>query len=211
MKLRAILVLLLVLPAGLVWGSPAQAAAVRTVALTFDDGPHPRYTPRVLDVLKRHRVRATFCVTGDNVGRYPHTTRRIRNEGHRICNHTRNHPDMATLSSAAARRQVLDTQRQVQRTTGVTPTTFRFPYGSSNARVRSVVRDCRLRILGWTVDTGDYLRPPARTITARVVGNVRPGAVVLMHDGGGDRTNTVNSLEQMIRQLKRKGYTFVVA
>ena len=183
----------------------------RAVALTFDDGPDPVYTPKLLDVLKAHRVKATFCVLGDKVAQHPRTARRIRAEGHRLCNHTRNHPDMAKLSSSAARKQVLDTQWRVRKVTGVTPTTFRFPYGSSNSRVRAVVQSCQLRTLGWDVDTRDWERPSAGTITNRIVRNVRPGSVVLMHDGGGNRTTTVAALDSTIRQLKKKGYTFVLA
>lgn len=211
MRVRALVLLLLLIPGLLVTAAPASAAARRTVALTFDDGPSPAYTLRILDVLKRHRVKATFCVLGDKVVQHPKTARRIRKEGHRLCNHTRNHPDMARLSSKAARKQVLIAQWQIRKVTGVTPTTFRFPYGSSNKRVRAVVRSCQLRSLGWDVDTRDWERPSAKRITARIVGNVRPGSVVLMHDGGGNRSTTVASLDSTIRQLKRKGYTFVLA
>lgn len=189
----------------------APRPPTRTVALTFDDGPSPRYTLPILDILKKHEVKATFCVLGDEVGRYPGTTRRISREGHRLCNHTRGHHDMARLSSAAARKQVLTAQGQIARVSGVTPTTFRFPYGSSNARVSAVVRSCKLRILPWTIDTNDWQRPAAKTITARIVNHVRPGANVLMHDGGGDRSTTVRSLDRTIRLLKQKGYTFVLA
>lgn len=211
MRLRALVLLLLLIPGLLTVAAPAQAAARRTVALTFDDGPSPAYTLRILDILRQHRVKATFCVLGDKVVQHPRTARRIRNEGHRLCNHTRNHPDMARLSSSAARKQVLDTQWRVRKVTGVTPTTFRFPYGSSNSRVRAVVHSCHLRTLGWDVDTRDWERPSAGTITSRIVGNVRPGSVVLMHDGGGNRTTTVAALDSTIRQLKKKGYTFVLA
>lgn len=212
MRLRFLLALIMIVPALVgIGAAPAQAAPRRTIALTFDDGPHPTYTVAVLAVLKKHRVKATFCMVGDQAVRYPRTARRVARAGHRICNHTRSHADMARLSSSAARRQVLTAQRQLRHVTGVTPTTFRFPYGSSNSRVRAVVRSCKLRNLGWDVDTRDWLRPSARTITARIVGNVRPGDVVLMHDGGGNRSTTVASLDATIRAMKRRGYTFVLA
>ncbi|BFU45796.1 polysaccharide deacetylase family protein [Krasilnikovia sp. MM14-A1004] len=198
-------------PASAAPASAARAAAARrTIALTFDDGPHPRYTAQVLDVLRRYHVKATFCIVGDNAARYPALVRRIRAEGHRLCNHTRNHANMSRLSSAAARKQIMTAQRQIRAAAGISPTVFRFPYGASNARVRAVVRDCGLRNLGWTVDTRDWERPAAHTITARVLRGARPGAVVLMHDGGGNRSHTVASLDSTIRQLKRKGYTFVL-
>ncbi|WP_412753685.1 polysaccharide deacetylase family protein [Krasilnikovia sp. M28-CT-15] len=185
-------------------------AARKTVALTFDDGPHPRYTPQVLNLLRKYHVKATFCIVGDNAARYPKLVRRIRAEGHRLCNHTRSHANMARLSNSAARRQITKAQQQIRAAAGVSPTVFRFPYGSSSARVRAIVRSCGLRNLGWTVDTRDWERPSARTITARVLRGARPGAVVLMHDGGGNRSHTVASLDSTIRQLQRKGYTFVL-
>ncbi|RZU53165.1 peptidoglycan/xylan/chitin deacetylase (PgdA/CDA1 family) [Krasilnikovia cinnamomea] len=190
--------------------APATAAARKTIALTFDDGPHPRYTPQVLNLLRKYHVKATFCIVGDNAARYPALVRRIRAEGHRLCNHTRNHANMTRLSNSAARKQITTAQRQIRAAAGVSPTVFRFPYGASNARVRAVVRDCGLRNLRWTVDTKDWERPAARTITARVLRGARPGAVVLMHDGGGNRSRTVASLDSTIRQLKHKGYTFVL-
>jgi peptidoglycan/xylan/chitin deacetylase (PgdA/CDA1 family) len=194
--------------------SPAKASVVaaepKTVALTFDDGPSA-YTAQVLDVLKRYNVTATFCVLGDEVRRYPGTARRIVREGHRLCNHTRNHPDMVRLSSSAARRQITGTQQRIRAVTGITPTTFRFPYGSSNARVRAIVKRSGLRNLRWDVDTRDWQRPPARTITARILRGTGPGDVVLMHDGGGNRSTTVASLDDSIRGLRKKGYTFAPA
>lgn len=198
---------------------PASAAALetavaqaprKTVALTFDDGPS-RYTPQVLDVLKRYKVKATFCTLGKNVGPYRATAKRIVREGHRLCNHSWDHPNFTTLSTSAARSQVTRTQKQMKAITGVTPQTFRFPYGASNSRTRAVVRGERLRILGWTVDTRDWSRPGAKTIENRAVGNTRPGAVILLHDGGGNRSQTVSALDDIIRRLQAKGYTFVLA
>lgn len=205
--------------AQILWGpasrGPARAGTrvprARTVALTFDDGPNAQYTPPILDILRKHRVKATFCVLGDEVGRHPQTTTRIVREGHQLCNHTAGHHDMARLSPAAARTQLLTAQQQIKKVSGVTPTTFRFPYGSSNPRARELVQDSELRDLRWTIDTRDWQRPSARAITARIVNHARPGDVVLMHDGGGDRTGTVKSLDATIGALKKKGFTFVLA
>jgi peptidoglycan/xylan/chitin deacetylase (PgdA/CDA1 family) len=186
------------------------AAARKTVALTFDDGPS-RYTPQILDVLKKNHVKATFCMLGNNVGPYAAAARRVVREGHRLCNHSRNHANFTKLSTAAARSQIVWTQNKISSVTKRTPKVFRFPYGASNARVRTVVRGQNLRILGWTVDTRDWSRPGTSTITSRAVKGARPGAVILMHDGGGNRSQTVASLNATIRQLKAKGYTFVLA
>ncbi|MEV4349992.1 polysaccharide deacetylase family protein [Actinoplanes sp. NPDC049596] len=187
-----------------------QAAARKTVTLTFDDGPS-KYTPQILDILKRNNVKATFCMLGNNVGSYAKTARRVVREGHRLCNHSRSHPNFTKLSNSAARSQVVWTQNKIYSVTKVKPKVFRFPYGASNSRTRTVVRGQNLRILGWTVDTRDWSRPGSATITSRAVKGARPGAVILMHDGGGNRSQTVASLNATIRQLKAKGYTFVLA
>ncbi|XVV08590.1 polysaccharide deacetylase family protein [Actinoplanes sp. CA-131856] len=199
--------------------SPAQAAPVeiiqvaaakKTVALTFDDGPS-KYTPQILDILKRNNVKATFCMLGNNVGPYAATARRVVREGHRLCNHSRSHPNFTKLSNAAAKSQITWTQNKIYSVTKVKPKVFRFPYGASNSRTRTVVRNQNLRILGWTVDTRDWSRPGTSTITSRAVKGARNGAVILMHDGGGNRSQTVASLNATIKQLKAKGYTFVLA
>jgi peptidoglycan/xylan/chitin deacetylase (PgdA/CDA1 family) len=188
---------------------PAVAAR-KTVALTFDDGPS-RYTPQVLDILARYHVKATFCVLGQNVKAYRKAAQRIVREGHRLCDHSWNHPDFTELSTSAARSQVTRTQRKIEAVTGKNPKVFRFPYGASSPRTRTVVRQQGLRILGWTVDTRDWSRPGAAVIERRAVDRTRPGAVILMHDGGGNRSQTVAALDDVIRRLKAKGYTFVLA
>jgi peptidoglycan/xylan/chitin deacetylase (PgdA/CDA1 family) len=182
----------------------------RTVALTFDDGPSP-YTPAILAVLRRHGVPATFCMLGDQAQRYPAMARQVAVEGHQLCNHSRDHRDMARLSAKQARREVMAAERQIRDAAGVAPTIFRFPYGSSDPLARQVVHGYGMRALSWTVDPQDWTRPAASTITRRIVRHVRPGSIVLMHDGGGDRSHTVASLAATIRQLERHGYRFVLA
>lgn len=182
----------------------------RTVALTFDDGPSPD-TPKILEVLRRHHVQATFCMLGDNVERFPELARQVVREGHQVCNHSRDHADLARRSSRDVRAEVTVAQAQIRGATGVTPRTFRFPYGSSDRRTRKIVQRYGLRTLGWDVDPRDWDRPQPRTITARVVGHVKPGSVVLMHDGGGDRSHTTASLDATILRLRTKGYRFELA
>ena len=182
----------------------------RTVALTFDDGPS-RYTADILAVLRRHHVRATFCMIGDEAQRHPALARQVILEGHQVCNHTRGHLDMSRLPTRHARREVVAAERQIRDAAGVAPKTFRFPYGSSDRHARQVVRDYGMRALGWDVDPRDWTRPAASTITSRVVAQVRPRSVVLLHDGGGDRSRTAASLDATIRLLQRRGYRFVLA
>jgi peptidoglycan/xylan/chitin deacetylase (PgdA/CDA1 family) len=187
-----------------------KAAKKKTVALTFDDGPSD-YTYRVLDVLKKYKIKGTFCIVGNNVKSYPKTMLRIQKEGHRLCNHSRDHADLTKLSTANAKKELTDCQGQIKAATKVAPKVVRFPYGASNAKVRKVAKDLKLRSLGWDVDPLDWKNPPPKTITARILKATTPGDVVLMHDGGGDRSHTVSSLPGTIAKLKKKGYTFVLA
>jgi peptidoglycan/xylan/chitin deacetylase (PgdA/CDA1 family) len=186
------------------------AAKKKTVALTFDDGPGD-YTYKVLDILKKYKIKATFCIVGGNVASYPKTTLRIVDEGHQLCNHSWSHPDLTTLSAAKVKKQLTDTEAAIKEATKKSPTVVRFPYGASNAKVRKVAKSLKLRTLGWDVDPEDWRKPPAKTITARILKATGPGDVVLMHDGGGDRSRTVASLAATIAKLKKKGYTFVLA
>jgi peptidoglycan/xylan/chitin deacetylase (PgdA/CDA1 family) len=182
----------------------------RTVALTFDDGPSP-WTPTILAVLRRHQVKATFCMLGDEAQRYPAYARQVVRDGHQLCNHSRSHRDMARLPSRQARREVIAAERQIRDAAGVAPTIFRFPYGSSDRTARAVVRGYGMRTLSWDVDPRDWTRPPARTITDRIVARAHRHSVVLMHDGGGDRSRTAASLDATLTQLERRGYRFVPA
>jgi peptidoglycan/xylan/chitin deacetylase (PgdA/CDA1 family) len=182
----------------------------RTVALTFDDGPSP-WTPRILAVLRRHHVPATFCMLGDEAERYPAYARQVVTEGHQLCNHSSDHADMARLPVRRARREVVGAERQIRDAAGVAPVIFRYPYGSADRTARQVVRRYGMRELSWDVDPRDWTRPPARTITARIAGQVRPRSVVLLHDGGGERSHTVAALDATITQLQREGYRFVPA
>jgi peptidoglycan/xylan/chitin deacetylase (PgdA/CDA1 family) len=194
-------------------GAPAQAVPVptyRTVALTFDDGPSP-FTPAILAVLRRHHVPATFCMLGDEAQRYPLLARRVVREGHQVCNHSRDHRDMAQLSTNRARHEVVVAERQIRDAAGVAPTIFRFPYGSADHTARQVIRGYGMRALEWDVDPLDWTRPDASTITARIVRGVQRRSVVLLHDGGGDRRHTVAALDATIRSLKQRGYRFVLA
>ena len=189
---------------------PPRLRGPRTVALTFDDGPSP-YTEQILAVLRRNGVRATFCMVGVNVQRYPAAALQVRREGHQLCNHTRDHADLTRLSRAGIRAEVVGAQRRIRAVTAVSPEVFRFPYGSSDAKSRQVVAGLHLRRLDWDVDPQDWRRPRSRLITARIVEHAHPRCVVLMHDGGGNRSHTAASLDATIKELRARGYSFVLA
>lgn len=195
-------------------------AGPMVMALTFDDGPSPQYTPQVLDVLRDHGVHATFFVCGDNVGRYPDVVRRIGAEGHMLGNHTWSHPHLGDLSAADVRDQIQSTQDAVTKAGGRAPVMFRAPYGGFSDTSLAVCADLGLRPISWSVDPTDWANPGAGTIADRVVAGAATGAIVLNHDGteggdddpepgsGGDRSQTVAALKSYLPRLIEAGYSF---
>ena len=179
----------------------------KAVVLTFDDGPS-EFTPGILDTLRANRVPATFCLLGNNAEAKPGIARRIVNEGHQVCNHTRSHADLRRASARRITDEVRVAQWEIGRATGVRPELFRFPYGASDKQARRIVEDAGLRPLSWDVDPQDWTRPRSAAIAERVVQKSRPGSVILLHDGGGDRRHTAAALQDIIDGLRKKGYRF---
>ncbi|WP_380282741.1 polysaccharide deacetylase family protein [Kitasatospora purpeofusca] len=190
--------------------APAQAAAAKVVYLTFDDGPSPRYTPQVLTLLSQYGVRATFFEIGQNVAANPEVTRQVGAQGHSVQNHSWSHPDLRKVSKAAFQDQVTATDARIRAQTGTTPTCLRPPYGGVNGTVRSAAAGLGKSIQLWSVDPQDWARPGRAAIERRVLDAVKPGSVVLLHDGGGDRSQTVAALPAVLRTLKSRGYTFAL-
>jgi len=184
------------------------AAATKYVYLTFDDGPDAHYTPQVLEVLRRFGVRATFFELGSSVARRPDLTARVHLRGHSVQNHTWSHPDLTEVSWIRFRREVLATDRAIRAQIGYTPHCLRPPYGAVNDLVYERAARLGKKIRLWTVDPRDWSRPGVATIVHRVLSNVVSGSVVLFHDGGGDRSQTVAALPRILRTLKARGYRF---
>jgi peptidoglycan/xylan/chitin deacetylase (PgdA/CDA1 family) len=187
---------------------PANVSAGSSVFLTFDDGPDPTWTLRVLDVLRAQGVRATFCMVGRYARAYPDVARRVAAEGHTLCNHTDGHARLDTLSAAAVEAEIQTAGNSIEAATGVRPTLFRFPYGRTSPTASGVVGRLGLRVLPWNVDPSDYTRPGTDAIIARVAQAVKPGSIVLLHDGGGDRSQTVAAITSLITSLRAAGYSF---
>jgi peptidoglycan-N-acetylglucosamine deacetylase len=187
----------------------------RTVALTFDDGPLPQNTPQVLDVLRARGVKATFFVTGSNVSAHPDLVRRIVAEGHAIGNHTWSHPNLDQLSPVGQAAEMDRTTQAIVTATGVTPCFFRAPYGSHrSASVTSLAWERGMTIVDWSHDTRDWETPSANSPSfqdriaeqATVPDSAHP--IVLMHDGGGYRQNTVAALDRIISSYLARGFVF---
>ena len=178
------------------------------IALTFDDGPST-FTLRILSVLQQEGVRATFFEIGHQVQASPSLAREVSQAGDVIGNHTWNHPNLTLLAPSQVRWQLSRTSAVILRVTGVSPRLFRPPYGAINATVREIARQLGLRPVLWSVDSLDWERPGVATIVSNVLNNARSGSIVLMHDGGGDRSETVQALPNIINGLRQRGFIFV--
>ncbi len=180
----------------------------RDIALTFDDGPGP-YNPGVLSVLERMHVRATFFVIGKMLRYFsPSTVREIR-DGDVIGDHTETHPEMALLSAHEQYEELFEQIARIELLGGPRPVLFRPPNGSFNATTLRELHKLHLLMVLWSVDTGDYLQPGVSVIMQRALAGAHPGAIILMHDAGGTRTQTIAALPTIIRDLRARGYHLV--
>lgn len=184
-------------------------SSTKVVALTFDDGPWPSQTEQVLDVLAEHDVKATFFMVGTMVDRYPAIAQRVAAEGHVIGNHTQNHTILTRQSHDVTREQITDGSLTIRHRTGVLPSWFRPPGGGMNMSVVSEAKRMKMDLAMWDVDPQDWRRPGVDPLLNNMLSHIKPGSVVLMHDGGGDRSQTIAALPRLIEALKAQGYLFV--
>lgn len=191
---------------------PAKRTNRQVVALTFDDGPNETWTPLFLDLLKKKKVKATFCLTGENVRRHPDIARRIVEEGHQVCNHTETHPqDLDQGPRERIEAEIGETAR-IFTTEGLpSPPYYRPPGGALSEEVREVAWSYDEHVLYWKVDTRDWESDATiESIMENVDREVEPGAIVLLHDGGGrDRLLSLLATSVIIDHLRDQGYGFV--
>jgi peptidoglycan/xylan/chitin deacetylase (PgdA/CDA1 family) len=180
----------------------APVAYAGTVYLTFDDGPNPTYTPQVLAILRKYGVKAVFFEVGQNISYYPSITRNLRYYGMKIGNHTWSHPDLTTLSTYWVTWQL----NKMENALGYRPRCVRPPYGAYNSRIATIIANRGQRLILWTVDPRDWSRPGTWTIVNRVMANVRDGSRILLHDGGGNRSQTVAALNILVPKLRARGF-----
>lgn len=177
------------------------------VAMTFDDGPHPRNTPRLLDMLRDRNIKATFYVIGRNVDLYPALTRRIVAEGHEIGNHTYTHGNLTKMSDEKVREEMVKCRASIAKASGVQPRTMRPPYGALLQRQRSMIHsEFGYPTIMWSVDPRDWQRPGPSVVTSRILSGTTPGAIILAHDL---HAPTVDAMPGTLDGLLRKGYKFV--
>src|SRR5207245_1764642 len=183
--------------------------ATPVVALTFDDGPDPRWTPQVLAELRQAGIRATFCLVGVNVRRHPELVRAIHDAGHVLCDHTEHHDE--TLDRAGRDRiesEIGPAAAEIHAAGGDAPRFYRPPGGRLSAQVVDVARLHSMPVLAWSMDPRDWKGKSAADIRGYVLAGVRPGYVILLHDGGGDRSPTVAEVPDLIRELTKRGLKF---
>jgi peptidoglycan/xylan/chitin deacetylase (PgdA/CDA1 family) len=180
----------------------------REIALTFDDGPGP-FTLRVLRSLRRLRTPATFFQVGQSIPTFGSAARAELRERYPIGDHTENHVPLAQFGPSGQRGQVLKAAAAIQGYGAPFPRLFRPPFRSFNRTTLALMRRLHMLMVLWTVDPSDYLRPPPATIVRRVLAGARPGAIVLLHDAGGIRTETIAALPRLVHGLRRRGYRLV--
>ncbi|HSU80049.1 MAG TPA: polysaccharide deacetylase family protein, partial [Candidatus Angelobacter sp.] len=187
----------------------------KQVVLSFDDGPNPTYTPKILDILDKNHIKGAFFIVGKNAEMHPELIKRMYNEGHEIGSHTFTHPNVASISPFQTRMELNANQRLFEEITGHSMTLFRPPYvADAEPRTRSeLLPVLRAQDLGYTMvgelnDSEDWHSTSSQEIVKRVLNQLPQGNVILFHDAGGDRSNTVKALPIIIKELKKRGYTF---
>jgi peptidoglycan/xylan/chitin deacetylase (PgdA/CDA1 family) len=185
-------------------GSPRR----REAALTFDDGPS-RYTPRLVKALRRVHASATFFPVGYAIAAYDRQFQLLRRRGYPIGDHTMNHPLLSEFPAARQAAEIDGQARLLRQSRVPYPRLFRPPYGGFDAATLALLHQRRMLMVLWSVNPEDYYRPGTRAIVRRVMGGVKPGAIVLLHDGGGDRSQTVAAVPRIVRKLRARGYRVV--
>ncbi|MEH2091259.1 polysaccharide deacetylase family protein [Nostoc sp.] len=180
----------------------------KVIALTFDDGPWPESTGEVLDILKKNQIKGTFFLIGQNVKNYPGLVKREIAEGHVIGNHTWHHW-YQFLNPQAAAYEIDHTADLIYQVTGIKTNLFRPPGGIMHNGVASYARNSKYAIIRWSSDSVDYSRPAVPKLINNVFRKAKPGGIVLMHDGGGNRSKTVQALPEIIANFRKQGYKFV--
>ncbi len=186
----------------------------RVVSLTFDDGPNPDATPRILDTLAELGVKATFFILGSHAERWPDLVRRVASEGHQIGNHGYFHRKLHFKLPFYTRKDIALGKRAIERAGGATPRFYRAPHGFRNPWVTAIASSMGERTIGWTLGVWDSDRPGVSAIVQRTLAGVEPGSIVVLHDGDGydpdgDRSQTADALPGIIEGLRADGYDFV--
>jgi peptidoglycan-N-acetylglucosamine deacetylase len=182
----------------------------KAVAITFDDGPNPEYTPQILDIFREHNAKATFYVIGEHVTKYPEIAQAAYREGHELGNHTFTHPALTKLNPEERKKELEATERCIQEVTGEKAVTFRPPYLDFNEEVAELVERMGYPTIG-AVNMGaqDWDQPGVDHILRETRSQVRPGSILIFHDGYGNRSQTVSAVRTLVPELVEQGYRLV--
>lgn len=186
--------------------SSSKSKGKKYIALTFDDGPSSSVTPRVLKYLDQYNAVATFYMLGNQVKANPRIARDVANRGHEIASHSVSHADLTRLGPNGVDKEFANGKSIIKKTTGVTPRTFRPPYGAINQNVKNKAKKYNQPLILWSVDSLDWKYRSKSAVHSRVMNNVHPGAIVLLHD---IHSTTADSLPSILKDLKNQGYEFV--
>ncbi|OMF96133.1 chitooligosaccharide deacetylase [Paenibacillus sp. FSL R7-0273] len=189
-----------------------QGPRNRMIALTFDDVPDPRFTPQLLDVLRKYHVKATFFVVGSRAERHPELVARIIREGHVIGNHSYNHPEFGKLGINEFRTQIIRTENIISAQAGYKPRLIRPPYGDISEPQLKWAKAHGYKLVNWNVDSLDWRGLSKTQVRNNIVAHAGKGAIILQHGGGGKGSNlqgTIQALPEVISIMRKRGYTFV--
>ncbi|MDO8663045.1 MAG: polysaccharide deacetylase family protein [Candidatus Omnitrophota bacterium] len=191
-------------------------AADKLVALTFDDGPSPVWTPKILDELNKEGVKATFFMLGAHVEKYPAVAERVAKEGHEIGNHTYDHHVLIYYKPEELKDEINHAERVIKNVTGVTPKYFRPPKAWLTQKEKVIIGRMGYKVILWSLNSKDWVTFHDKQITSYILRRIRPGDIILFHDSGGaftteggDRAQTVKTISRLVRKLRERGYKFV--
>ena len=179
------------------------------IALTFDDGPHPRYTEEILNILAEYNIKATFFIIGVNAENYPEDLQKIIESGCEIGNHTYSHVRINKLDQTQIRHQITKCEDTLYQLTGIRPCVFRPPEGILSKCLNNIVEEMNYNVVLWSIDTLDWAMNPSEKISETVMKNLKGGDIILMHDYVSGGNTTCEALRLIIPQILAKGYEFV--
>jgi peptidoglycan/xylan/chitin deacetylase (PgdA/CDA1 family) len=188
----------------------------KVVALTFDDGPSPEWTPQVLDELKKAQVKATFFMLGNHVERYPEIARRVLAEGHEIGNHTYDHHVLIYYKMEELEKEIKEAEKAIKSVTGQNTRYFRPPKAWLSSREKKKIEEMGYKIVLWSLNSKDWVTYHDKQITSYILKRIQPGDIILFHDSGGvftaeggNRTQTIKTIPRLVKKLEEKCYRFV--
>lgn len=186
-----------------------KANAYKKIALTFDDGPHPRYTPQILEILSQYNIKATFFTVGVNAKNYPGTLEKVIFAGHEVENHTYTHPHVNSVDFGTLKREIECCESEIYEHTDYKTKFFRPPEGMIDDEIIAMIKSLDYKIVLWDIDTRDWAHTPPQKIAENVINNIKSGDIILMHDYIGYNSPTPEALKIFLPVLIEQGYNFV--